>query len=178
MSEDNNNDTKLEGLKSPVSVAVDSGMSGAVAGAIIGAALHDKECTEELKKEISEFGKEKFKNSFKHLGAADQAYYHYNSLSRAGQAGVLAVGLGAITAIIGSVVGLFSGRKSKQTKDRFNEITDENKNLKEKLAASEANIAQIKSAVAQVGKQDDIPSSHVANLEAARAKQGERVAAL
>jgi len=108
------------------------------------------------------------------LGLAKKIWH---SVGRGGKTAIVAVAVAIPATIIAGVVGLFRGvNKTNDALNQFNEITNENKNLKEKLTTSEANIAQIKSVVAQVEK--PVEKNHVAALEAGRSQQNSQAAAL
>jgi hypothetical protein len=131
---------------------------GAVVGGAIGAVMHNKEKSEDF---LEKGGLGKIREVLHTLAV---------NKGRFGRASGTAVLVALPVAAVAGISGLFRGaKKAEESRDQFNEITSENKELKGKLAATEASIEHIKSAVSQV----EAPSekSHVADIEAKRSQQ-------
>ncbi|MEZ5691563.1 MAG: hypothetical protein R3D71_07855 [Rickettsiales bacterium] len=174
MSDDEN---KLEGLRTTGSVARDAGVAGAIGGIVLGTTLHDKVAHEavEYLKQTDEKGVDKF---FKEATNADIAKFRWNSMGRAGKAGIAAIVIGAVTAAVGAVVGLFGGRKARQTQDRFDELSAENQQLKGKMGEIENGMKQMASMASDMSAKtlskasDKAPSGSVADVAHASANIG------
>ncbi len=110
-------------------------VAGAAAGAAIGAYMHNEEAY-------------KAANVLKQVEKTDFLKTAWNSLSRSGKAWAGAIGVGIVASSISQLIGYFRGaKKADAALEQFNEITGENKLLKQKLEASEQRIADIKEAV-------------------------------
>ncbi len=112
--------------------------------------LEDKEALKSLKAEL-----------FKDVKSSDILKGAWEALGRGSKALIGAAIIGTAVASVTQIVGYFRGaKKANAARQQFDEITAENRDLKEKLSAIETSAAQIKP-----------EKSFVADLNEQRAKQ-------
>ncbi len=153
------------------------GALGAGLGAAAGAFMHNKEAHEltdstyNILDNISISGPK----DTKALKETSKELWHSFGRGRKSAAAALVTAVGAGT--IGAVVGLVRGaKKTTAAREQFDQLTVDNKELNDKLAASEKSLADVKSTVAVMGKHSE--KSHVAELENRRAKSASREAGI
>lgn len=187
----NTNEQEYKGLSKTASAFgqgdVDA-LKGLAVGGAIGAAIGAISHSDEVQKEASTklmnldalvkrldklYDKETFKSLkaelFKDVKSSDILKNGWESLGRGSKALIGAAIIGTAVASVTQIVGYFRGyKKAKAARAQFDEITAENRELKEKLSVIEAvTVAQAKP-----------EKSFVADLDEQRAKQASQAPAI
>jgi len=109
-------------------------LGGVVAGGVAGYLSHNEEA-------------HKLANTLQQVEKTDFVKTAWNSLSRSGKVWIAALGAGIVASSVTQWIGYFRGaKKADAGLAQFNEITTENKLLKQKLEAAEQRIADVKEA--------------------------------
>lgn len=144
-----------------------AGVIGGALGAAAGALLH---------KEVTQVVEETAESAAK-TGRMAGLINEWNTLGRGWKAAVAAGAAATVAGAVGSLVGAVKGvRKTQAAREQFDQLTSDNKELNDKLAASEKSLSDVKSTMAIMSQSSE--KSHVAELENRRAKSASREAGI